>query len=192
MHHTLKFYNDNRAFVLRFYMFGARCTRIPLVGGLVRKIANAYARGEHRSYVLKDDEAMQLIREAGAIAQSKCTCRTLYHNCDNPRDNELLLAPSRHILRETMPKGAAEITPVKATEIIEQSLRRNLVLTVVKCRGDYYAICSCCSCCCIPLRFSWRYKIGDALTRHKDIVKEFREYVAANKDEDHHSHQTTT
>ncbi len=186
MHHTLKFYNANRPNILRFYMFGARCTRIPLIGGLVRKIANTYARGEHHGYLLTPEEAAKLIPLAGAIASSKCTCRTLYHKCDNPRDNEILLAPTRHVLLETMPQGAEIITPVRATEILNDSRRRGLVTTIVKCRGDYYAICSCCTCCCVPLRFSKKYNIGEALLRHKDIVKEFGDYVANYKDHDHH------
>jgi hypothetical protein len=186
MHHTLKFYNSNRSFILRFYMFGARCTKIPLIGGLVRKIANAYARGEHHAYLLTPEEATKLIPLAGAIASSKCTCRTLYHKCDNPKDNEILLAPTRHVLLETMPEGAEIITPVRAMEILNDSRRRGLVMTIIKCRGDYYAICSCCTCCCVPLRFSKKYNIGEALLRHKDIVKEFGDYVANYKDEDHH------
>jgi len=185
MHHTLKFYNANRVFVLRLYMFGARCTRLPLVGGLVRKIANAYARSEHRSYLLTGAEAEELASLAGGIAASKCTCRSIYHKCNHPLDNEILLAPSRHVLDETMPRDAREITPVQAIDILKDSQRRGLVLTIVKCREDFYAICSCCSCCCVPLRFSRRYNIGEALVRHKDIVQEFRDYMAAHQD-DHH------
>ncbi len=186
MHHSLKFYNDNRAFILRFYMFGARCTRLPLIGGLVRKIANAYARGEHHAYLVTAEEAYRLIDGARAIASTKCTCRSLFHNCGHPKDNEILLSPSRHVLLETAPKEAREITADKAREIIQDSQRRGLVLSFMKCRGDYYAICSCCTCCCAPLRFSKRYQIGEALVRHKDIVKEFSDYVAVYKDEDHH------
>ena len=80
-----------------------------------------------------------------------------------------------------MPKDAQEITAEKAREILQDSQRRGLVLTILKCREDYYAICSCCTCCCVPLRLSKRYGIGEALVRHKDIVKEFREYVAAER-----------
>jgi hypothetical protein len=185
MHHTLKFYNANRPWILRFYMFGARCTRIPLIGGLARKIANAFAKGEHRAFLLTFEEAAELVTLAKATASSACTCRNLYHKCDNPRDNEILLSPSRHALMETMPKDAQEITPEKAREILEDSKRRSLVFTVIKCRGDYYAICSCCTCCCVPLRFSKKYNIGEALQRHKDIVKEFRDYVAGYKGHDH-------
>jgi hypothetical protein len=185
MHHTLKFYNANRDWILRFYMFGAKCTSLPLVGRLFRKVANTYARGEHHAYLLTTEEAVELIGLSKAVASSKCTCRTLYHNCNNPKDNEILLSPSRHALLETMPQGAQEITPEKARTILEESKRRGLVLTIIKCRGDFYAICSCCTCCCVPLRFSKKYNIGEALQRHKNVVKEFRDYVANYKGHDH-------
>ena len=181
MHHTLKFYNLNRKGILKFYMFFASWTRIPLVGRLVRNIANTYGRSQHHAYLLNPAEAAELLTLAGAIAQAPCTCRTIYQKCRHPLDNEILLSPSRHILLETMPKDAQEITLEKAREILQDSQRRGLVLTILKCRENYYAICSCCTCCCVPLRLSKRYGIGEAVVRHKDIIKEFREYVAEQR-----------
>jgi hypothetical protein len=185
MHHTLKFYNANRQWTLRLYMFFAAFTRLPLIGGMVRNLGNAYGRSQHRAYLLTSREAEALVNTAGGMASSACTCRTLYHKCSHPRDNEILLAPSLHVLRETMPKGACEITREKAAEILRDSRQRGLVLTILRCRGDFYAICSCCSCCCVPLRLSKRYGIGEVLVRHKDILKEFREFQLAHAD-DHH------
>jgi hypothetical protein len=185
MHHTLKFYNANRTFVLRIYMFGAKCTRLPLIGGIAKKFANYFAKTEHHAYLLTSEEAAQLVKLAKGAASAKCTCRTMYHNCDHPKNNEILLSPSRHALLETMPAGSQEITAEKALTMLEDSKRRGLVLTIIKCRGDFYAICSCCACCCVPLRFSKQYNIGEALVRHKDIVKEFGDYVANYKDHEH-------
>ncbi len=178
MHHTLKFYNLNRKFTLRFYMFFAAWIRIPLLGQLVVKMANAYGRSQHRAYLLNPSEAKELVTLAGGLASTSCTCRTVYNKCKHPKDNEILLAASKHVLEEIMPHDAQEISLEKAVEILQDSQRRGLVLTVIKCRGDFYAICSCCSCCCVPLRLSRHYEIGEALVKHKDIVKEFREYVA--------------
>jgi hypothetical protein len=178
MHHTLRFYNLNREFILKFYMFFGGGTRIPLLGRLIRKIANVYGRSQHHAYLLTEEEAEELLTLAEGIAAAPCTCRNIYQNCQHPRDNEILLAPSKHVLTETMPHDASEITREKAREILKDSRRRGLILTILKCREDFYAICSCCSCCCVPLRLSKRYGIGEALVRHKDIVKEFREYVA--------------
>jgi hypothetical protein len=184
MHHTLKFYNANRPDILRFYMFFAAGTRIPWLGSIIRKTANSYGRSHHRAYLLSPSEAEELIAIAGGIAAAPCTCRTIYHKCHHPIANEVLLAPSHHMLQETMPHDGREITQEKAREILRDSQKRGLILTVLKCRGDFYAICNCCSCCCVPLRLSKQYGIGEALVRHKNIVKEFQEYVAAYQDDE--------
>jgi hypothetical protein len=87
---------------------------------------------------------------------------------------------------EAMPRESREISREEAMAILRDSQRRGLILNVIKCRGDYYAICSCCSCCCVPLRLSKQYGIGEALVRHKDIVKEYREYQLSLEAEDSH------
>ena len=181
MHHTLKLYGSYRKSVLRFYMFLASWTRIPLLGRLVRRIANAYGYNFHHAYLLTPAEAKELVAIAEGVAVAPCTCRKIYQKCSHPVDVEILLGPSRHILLETMPRDSQEISREKAGEILNDSQRRGLILTIVKCREDFYAICSCCSCCCVPLRLSKQYNIGEALVRHKDIVQEFREYQMAYK-----------
>lgn len=181
MHHTLKLYGSHRKSVLRFYIFFAGCTRIPLLGRLVRRVANAYGYNFHRAYLLTPAEAEELVAIAEGVAVAPCACRKTFQKCSHPVDVEILIGPSRHILLETMPRDSQEISREKAGEILKDSQRRGLILTIVKCRGDFYAICSCCSCCCVPLRLSKKYGIGEALVRHRDIVREFREYQTAYK-----------
>jgi hypothetical protein len=176
MHHTLKLYGEHGQGVLRLYMFFAKWTRIPLLGRLVRRVANIYGGTMHRAHLLKPTEAEELIDTAEGVAIAPCTCRKLYKNCDNPVDAEILLGPTRHIMLEAIPDDSHEISKDEAKKILRDHHQRGLILTVAKCRGDFYAICSCCSCCCVPLRLSRHYGIGNALIRHQDIVQEFREY----------------
>jgi hypothetical protein len=183
MHHTLKIYGGHRRATLRLYMFFGAWTKIPLIGRLVRWIANTYGKNMHGAYLLTPKEAEELINIAEGVATTKCSCRDLFRNCDNPRYNEILLGPSRHIFLEAMAGDARETTREKALEILQDSHRRGLILTIIKCRSDFYAICSCCSCCCVPLRLSRQYGIGEVLTRHKNIVEEFKEYQMAHKSE---------
>ncbi len=161
-------------------MFFARWTRIPLLGRLVRRIANSYGTNLHGAYLLTPAEAEELLDIAEGVAITACTCRQVFGNCDNPIDVEILLGPTWHVLLEAMPQDSCEINKDKAREILQDGHRRGLIHTIVKCRGDFYAICNCCSCCCVPLRLSKQYGIGSALTRHEDIVREFREYQAAH------------
>jgi hypothetical protein len=178
MHHTLRLYAGNRKLVLWGYMFFGSWTKVPLLGRLVRWVANTYGRVAHQAYLLTPDEAEQLIEVSEGVAAGVCDCRNLARNCDNPRDNEILLGPTRHVLLETMPRGAREIDKDQARAILHDSHRHGLIFTVIRCRGDYYAICSCCNCCCVPLRLKKHYGIGEVLVRHKDIVAEFRDYQA--------------
>lgn len=157
-------------------MFFGAWTKIPLLGRLVRRLADAYATNLHNAYLLTPTEARQLLDIAGGLAAGPCDCRVVFNNCDNPKNNEILLGPTRHILMEAMPDGSREITREEAGEILRDSHERRLVHTIIKCRGDFYAICNCCSCCCVPLRLSKQYGIGEVLVRHKDIVGEFRKY----------------
>lgn len=179
MHHTLRFYAGSRRSIIKAYMFFGSWTRIPLIGRLLRKLANAYGRNMHRTYLLSPAEAEELVNIAAGVAAGPCDCRKAYRKCNHPSDNEILLGPTRHIMLEAMPEDSREISRETAVEILRDSHRRGLILSVAKCRGDYYAICSCCSCCCVPLRLSKQYGIGEALVRHKDIVKEYREYQLA-------------
>jgi hypothetical protein len=157
-------------------MFFGSWTKIPLIGRFVRWIANAYGRTQHRAYLLTPAEAAELVSIAEGVARAPCSCRKLYHKCDNPQDNEILLGPTRHIFLEAFPRDSHEITREEALEILNESHRRRLILTILKCRGDFYAICSCCPCCCVPLRLNKQYGIGSVIERHKNIVDEFREY----------------
>lgn len=175
MHHSLRFYSRHREGILRFYMFMARSTRIPLLGRLVRGVANAYGRTVEGASLLTLGEAESLVDRAAGVAVGPCTCRDVFQNCNHPRQTEILLGPTRHIFVAHMPQDSREITKENAREILRDCHRRGLIPSVIRCRGNFYAICNCCPCCCVPLRMRQHYGIGDALTRKRDILQEFAE-----------------
>ncbi len=161
-------------------MFFARWTRLPLLGRLVERGANFYGRNLHRAYLLTPAEAAELVNIAAGVAVAPCDCRKVFKKCDHPVNAEILLGPARHIMLEAMPDDSREISREAAAEILRENQRQGLIFTIVKCRGDFYAICSCCPCCCVPLRLSKQFGIGEAVVRHKDIVKEYREFQSAS------------
>ncbi len=175
MHHSLKFYSSHRRGILKFYMFWAKWTRIPWLGRLVSRVADSHSN-MHQAYLLTPSEVDNLLDVAQCVAVGPCDCRRVFHKCNNPVETEILLGPTRHILLEAMPHDSREITKEAAREILENCRRRGLIQTVVRCRDAFYAICNCCSCCCVPLRLSKKYGIGKALVRHNDIVREFKDY----------------
>lgn len=175
MHHSLRLYSRHREWVLKFYIFMARWTKIPLIGKLVRGVANLYGKKGSRAYLLTLNEAEEIVDSSGGLALGPCDCRTVFRNCDNPINTEIMVGLSRNVFIEERPHDYQEITKQEAKDVLRQCHQRGLIPTIVKCRQDFYAICNCCSCCCVPLRLSKEYGVGNALVRSDDIVREFRE-----------------
>ena len=81
---------------------------------------------------------------------------------------------SRNIFMEGRPHDYREITKQEAKDILKQCHQNGLIHTIVKWQHDFYAICNCCSCCCVPLRLLKKYGIGNALVREDNIVEKLR------------------
>lgn len=169
MHHSLRLYTRYRESFLRYYIFQASWVRIPLLGRLVRRVANLYGRKVSGAYLLTLDEANEIVDNSEGLALVPCSCRAVFHNCDNPINTEILVGLSRKVFMEERPHDYREITRQEAKDILSQCHQRNLIHTIVKCRQDFYAICNCCSCCCVPLRLNKKYGVGNALIRADDI-----------------------
>ena len=182
MHHTLRLYSRHREFALKFYMFWAKWTRIPLIGTLVRGVANAYGRNMEGGYLLTTNEAEEIVDIAEEVVVGPCSCREVFGNCDNPMNTEIMLGLNGNVFIEERPDDYREITKEEAKEILRQCHQRGLIHTIIKCRQDFYAICNCCSCCCVPLRLSKQYGIGNAAARGGDIVRDFREHQLVHQD----------
>ena len=176
MHHSLRLYSRHREFFLKYYIFQARWTKIPLIGGLVRWVANAYGRNMEGAYLLTTGEAEEIVDISEELLLGPCACRATFKNCDNPVNTEIMVSLSQNVFTEERPHDYQEITKQEARDILRQCHQRGLIHTIIKCRQDFYAICNCCSCCCVPLRLSKEYGISNALTRSDDIVREFKEH----------------
>ena len=176
MHHSLRLYSRYRESFLRYYIFQAKWTKIPLIGRLVRWVANIYGKKASGAYLLTLDEAEGIVDSSEMLALGPCTCRTVFRNCDNPINTEIMVGRSQSMFIEERPQDYRRITKQEAVDILRECHQRGLIHTIIKCRRGFYAICNCCSCCCVPLRLSKKYGIGNALTRSDDIVREFKEH----------------
>jgi hypothetical protein len=173
MHHTLKLYNRNRPLVLKAYIFFGRWTRIPVIGPIVRKAGNLWGGNMSAAYALNLEEAYAIVDASNGLALGPCTCRETFHNCDAPISAELLLSLDHHFAA-SHDKEFREVSKQEAKAIIKNCHERGLLHTIIKCREDFYALCNCCRCCCVPLRLSKDYGIGRALIRDKGIVEKFK------------------
>lgn len=173
MHHSLRFYSRHRELFLRYYIFQAKWTRIPVMGRLVRKVANLYGGRLHGAYLLSPTEAEQVVDIAQELALGPCTCRQVFRNCDNPVEAEIMVGLERNAFVSERPEEYRRITKNEAKEMLRRCHQQGLIHTIIKCRQGFYAICNCCPCCCVPLRLSKKYGIGKALSRSENIVNEF-------------------
>jgi len=73
MHHSLRLYSRYRELFLRYYIFQARWTRIPLLGRLVRWVANAYSRNIEGAYLLTPSEAAAIVDCSEGLSLGPCT-----------------------------------------------------------------------------------------------------------------------
>ena len=174
MHHSLRLYSRYRELFLRYYIFQAKWTKIPLVGRAVRGVANLYGKRVSRAYLLTLDDANEIVDFSEGLALGPCACRAVFSNCDKPINTEIMVSLSRNIFMEERPHEYREITKQEAKDILRQCHQSGLIQTIAKCRQDFYAICNCCSCCCVPLRLNKKYGIGNALTRNNDIIRQFK------------------
>lgn len=172
MHHSLKLYSRYRELFLRYYIFQAKWTRIPLLGSVVRTVANNYGKKMSGAFALTLDEANEIIDTSDGLALGPCTCRATFKNCDKPVQTEIMVGLSRNVFVQERPHDYREITKDEAKDLLRRCHQLGLIHTIVKCRQDFYAICNCCPCCCVPLRLNKRYGIGSALVRREDIVQQ--------------------
>lgn len=181
MHHSLRLYSRYRELFLRYYIFQAKWTRIPLVGRMVRWVANLYGKKAASAYLLTLDEANEIIDSSEGLALGPCDCRTVFRNCDNPINVEIMVGLDQNIFMEERPDEYREITKQEAKDILRQCHQNGMIHTIIRCRQELYSICNCCSCCCVPLRLNKEYSIGNALTRDSDIVRQFKERLSARR-----------
>lgn len=174
MHHSLRVYSKYREFFLKYYIWQAKWVKICLIGRLVRKVANLYGNRASAAYLLTLQEANEIVDNAVGLAVGPCTRRAVFHNCDSAINTEIMLGLSRNIFIAERPHDYREITSGEAKAILKECHLNGLIHTVIKCRKDFYSICNCCSCCCVPLRLGKLYGIANALARKDNIVEEFK------------------
>ena len=106
------------------------------------------------AHLLTLHEAKRIVDSSDGLALGPCTCRAVFKNCDNPINTEIMVGLNRNIFIEERPHDYREITKQEAKDILEQCHQSGLVHAIVRCKRDFYAICNCCSCCCVPVRLN--------------------------------------
>ena len=170
LHHTLRFYSTNQELAVRFYILGAKFAKIPFVGRYFAALLNRYALTQHAAFILTYDEVRKVIGAATSIAVGDCKCRKVFHNCDGPIRADIVFGIGFDVFTEVRKEEYTKISGDEALNIIDDCKRHGLVQSLLKCRKDFYAICNCCPCCCVPLRLRKDYGIKGAWVKDADVV----------------------
>jgi hypothetical protein len=173
MHHVLRFYSANSELVIRFYIFAAKFTGLPVVGMLVKALMNWYAVTQHAAWILMPEEAKKVIDVATTIALGDCKCRKIFKNCSSPLMTDMVIGVGYDVFTDIRKEEYMDISKDDAKKIIDECSKRRLVQSLVKCRGEVYAICNCCPCCCVPLRLRRDYGIKNVWSRDRSVVDNF-------------------
>jgi ferredoxin len=151
--------------VLRFYLFGARLTRVPLIGPiLARPILSEYGILAHGGVALPLREIHRIIDQAEDIIAGECPCRTMVKNCDSSKHNCLKLNTAGKVLLETTPETSRRISKEEAKAIATESWSRKMLLQLEWCISPFhYDICCCCECCCTARKLRFEYDVNGAI-----------------------------
>jgi hypothetical protein len=172
MHHTLPFYGRHQARFLKAYMALGWLAGVPLLGRWIKSAANRYAQVTHGAVALTADEAEEIVRLSDWVAVGRCTCRETFHNCDAEVEAEIVVGFGAEVY-SGVPEQYREVSLTEAVEILKQCRERRLIPMMMQCYGHYYAICNCCTCCCVPLRLKNRHGIEYAVIRRSGVVSDF-------------------
>jgi hypothetical protein len=174
MHHTLRLYGQNQHRLIHLYISLAKLTGIPVIGSVVRGVANIYARLGHSGYFLTLSEAEQVVDLAENVSLGPCSCRQEFHNCDQPVMSEIVLGNGSREVYASRVKEFRQVSKEEAKTVLRQAHARNLTQSIMRCGSRFYAICSCCQCCCVPLRLRQKFGVGLAVVRNPNVVRDFQ------------------
>ncbi|MBN1189864.1 MAG: ferredoxin-like protein [Dehalococcoidales bacterium] len=175
MHHSLRLYGQHQHRLIHLYISLARLTRIPVIGSIVRWVANTYAVHGHSGYLLTLPEAEQIVDIASSISLGPCSCRQEFHKCNYPVMSEIVLESGSKEVYASRCKEFKAISKEEAKEVLRQAHRNHLTHSIMHCGGHYYALCNCCPCCCVPTRLLKQFGIGKALVRNPRVTEDFRD-----------------
>lgn len=124
------------------------------------------------SVILSQNTVFQILEQARSYALRNCQCRMIYKNCSNPLRVCFTL---NEISDRLVERGVAErISLGEAKEVLKKANDRGLVHMALYSdwlKGEVFDICSCCSCCCSPLRILRDYGVKHHVEKSGLVAK---------------------
>ncbi len=150
--------------MLRFYMDLATWTRIPIIGYLFKFLCEEYGRYYHGGKVYTLKHCLDFVEQAASVTVVECACRKTFNNCQKTTHNCLTINTTADVMIGKSEKNPKKLSPKEAEDVLRRSHKEGLLHVIHHCIApNEYAICSCCSCCCVPLRQRMDYGIVNAV-----------------------------
>lgn len=127
-----------------------------------------------QQWVLPQEQALQILRNARSFALTDCVCRTHYGRCDKPRDVCLLIDKMSD---KAVERGRGRrLSLAEASEVLKKAEEHGLVhMTLYEPGKKIYALCNCCACCCHDLQLLRDYHRTDLVARSDYIAVTYKE-----------------
>ncbi len=152
--------SGNASMALRFYMFLAAWTKLPIIGTVLRFFCDEYGRYCHGGKTATLEECIELVATAKAVTVVDCACRNTFDNCSKTRNTCMTINTASEVFAAHSNKNPRRISIREAKELLHECHQEGLMHAVHHCIApNEYAICNCCSCCCVPLRQRNEYNI---------------------------------
>lgn len=147
---------------LEFYLALGKMSKVPVVGVVVRFFARQYGRYYHGGRAATVEECLDIINSAFRISVMDCACRVLNGKCDSPIKACITVNTSADVF--TSLKDGINISKEEAAEVVIDSYKKGLIRAIHHCMApNTYALCNCCTCCCVPYRLRAEYGIETAV-----------------------------
>jgi Pyruvate/2-oxoacid:ferredoxin oxidoreductase delta subunit len=157
----LRLYGKCIGNILSLYLFFGKMTKLPLIGGVVRYFADRYGKYLHGSHAATKEECLELLSRADHIVVTECVCRVMAKACEKPINICIRINTGKAAIN---PKAIQQrLSSEDAFRLIEKTVEYGLISTITHCVSPHvYAICNCCTCCCVPYRLRKEYGIKKA------------------------------
>ena len=136
MHHLLPFYGKHQRKFLKIYIGLAKLTKMPVIGRLVRWLANIYARRQHGGFIITVKDAEDIIDASSYIKLGPCSCRQVFRNCDRPIMSELVVGAGREVYADVDKDSFTAITKEEAKKLIKRFHNMGMIHTIMHSRGQ--------------------------------------------------------
>lgn len=147
---------------LGFYLALGKMSKLPAVGGVIRFFARQYGRYYHGGRAATVEECLDIINSASQISVMDCACRVLNGKCDSPIKTCITVNTSAEVF--TSLKDGISVSKQEAAEVVVDSYKKGLIRAIHHCIApNTYALCNCCTCCCVPYRLRMEYDIETAM-----------------------------